>query len=121
MEITFGTAESVGAHAFGRTGYEFESRMHNQKSVGTNQFGEMCEALEVSLFGAVNVEMVGVGGVDYCYVRRELVERAVEFIGFYYAVRRCGAEHEIAVVAFENAAEKSVAARTSGMQHMGRH
>ena len=74
VEVAFIAAEGVGAHSLRRTRHEFEARVHDEEAVGADEFGEMGEAFEICFLCALNIEVVGVGGVDNRYVGRELVE-----------------------------------------------
>ena len=95
--------------------------MHQQGAVGAYQFGEMSEALEVFLLGAVDVEMVGIGGGDHGHVWCELVERAVEFIGLHHRYVGSWCEQEIGVPVAQLAAEECVDGGALLVEDVGGH
>ncbi len=55
--------------------------MDNQSATRLDQFCVMAETLQVSLFGAIDIEMIRVGRGDNTHPRVEPMERTVELIG----------------------------------------
>ncbi len=95
--------------------------MHDECAAGLYQFGEMSEALEIGLLGAVDVKMVGVGGGDDGHGRGEMMKRAVILVSLDDSVGRRGAQQEVAVIVFQHTAEKGVAANRAAVEYMGGH
>ena len=95
--------------------------MGHQGASGADEFGEMSEALQVCFFGAVDVEVVGVGGRDDGYVGLQAVEGAVVLVGLGHGPGRGGGEQQVAVVVAEYAAEEGVAAHAACVEHVGGH
>ena len=122
MVVAVGAPEGEGAHALGRTRLEFEARAHKQGAVRTDKFGEMGETFQIVFLVAVDVEMVGVGGVDNRYVGRELMERAVVLVGLDDRKRRRGRQHKVAVVlSLHDAPQKGIAARGTAVEDVCGH
>ena len=111
MEVGRGVVGRVGdgLDSFWHVWPEFQAGVENQRASGADKFGEMAECLKVSLFVAVDIEMVGVGRGDDGYGRGEVMERAVVLVGLDRAPVRTGREEEVAACVAQYAAEEGVA------------
>ena len=98
MEVTFIAAVCIHLHSILHVSlhlqvlvdYEYASRLY--------QSGVVAEAFEISLFGAVYVEVVRVGRGDHAHPRTEPMEAAVELVGLYHHVVALFAEDIVCAV-----------------------
>ena len=58
-----------------------ESAVDDERAAGLDELGVVAERLEIGLLGAVDVEVVRVGGGDDGHPRGQPVERTVELVG----------------------------------------
>ena len=81
MEITLVPAVVIDAYALLNRRLHFQIPMDNQRSTWLNERRVVTETLQISLFCAVDIQMVGVGGGDYTHPRTQPMKTAVELIG----------------------------------------
>ena len=109
------------AHFGIRSAIDLDATMFEQQATRTDEFGEMGERLAISLFGAVDVEVVGIARSDDGHIGRKRVERMVELVGLDGNQVALVAEHEVAVVRLEDATEEGVAIDMALLEQMGYH
>lgn len=93
-------------------GLEKGALLEEKMAVGANLVGKLNIGIHQLLVGAINVEVVSVGGGDDSIVGMKLQERAVVFIGFDHDIVARRAYYEVATKILANAAEESSAAET---------
>ena len=81
--------------------------MDDECASGVDERGIVLEALPIGLGGAVDVEVVGVGGGDDGNVGRQLVERAVILVGFDDHVVALVGEQQVGAIVLRDATEES--------------
>lgn len=64
MEVTLVTAVGIGLHSLPHVGFHLEIGVDDEGASRLDELGIVAEALEVGFLGAVDVEVVGVGGCD---------------------------------------------------------
>ena len=74
MEITVVARIIIGGYSFAGARLEFEPGVADKASTLLDKRGEMGETLEISLLGAIHIEMVGVGCRYHGNIWREMVE-----------------------------------------------
>ena len=82
MEITLGKCIVVTTYPSGNIFLHLQSTMDDQCSFGLDKLCIVAETLQVSLFGAIDVQVVGVGTGNHRHIWRQPVERAVKLVGF---------------------------------------
>ena len=109
MEVAFVAAVFVHFHTLLHILFHFQVAVYDECSAGLYECGVVPEAFEIGFFCAVDVEVVGVGGGDYCHPRAQPVERTVELVGFYDDVVALAGEYVVASVVLGDASEERVA------------
>ena len=120
MKLAVGSSIAVAFHVFGHLGLYFHSLVHKQGATGLDEGGVVAETLQIGLLGAVDVEMVGVGGGDDGGPRAQPVERTVILIGLYHHIVAV-AQEIVGAVVFQNASQKGVAAQVAVVHDVGAH
>ena len=121
VKIAFIARICVDLHSRSHTRTQFKAGMDYEYAVGADEPGEMREALEVGILGSVDVEMVGVSGRYHCHGRREMMERAVVFVGLYHREIGMGVKDEVGAVIAEHTAKEGVASGGRVVEHVGGH
>ena len=81
MEVTFVEGVLVNLHARFHIGFQCQSLLNNQCATLLNERGVMAKALHIGFFGAIDVEVVGVGRGDNAHPWTQPMERTVELVG----------------------------------------
>ena len=81
MEVAFVETVVIATDTLLQVLLHLKTTMDNQGTTWLDQFCIMAETLQISLFGAIDVEVVGVGRGDDAHPGVEPMERAVELIG----------------------------------------
>ena len=121
VEVALVAAVVVTADAGLRLGVQFETPVADQDAVGTDERRIVAEALQISLLGAVDVEVVGVRGRDDGGIGRQVVERAVELVGLNDDIGARVVDEVVRAVVLRDAAEEGVATHVALVQDVGRH
>ena len=121
MEIALRAVVSVHAHALLRVGLHFESAVNNERATRLDKLGVVAETLKISLLGAVNVEVVGIGCRNNRGIRAQVVERAVKLVGLYHHIGRRLAQQVVGAIVLGYAAKKGVAPHMALVQQVCRH
>ena len=109
VEITGFAGVSVGGDAGGRVGLHLQPCVQDEKPSELDEFRVVAEALEVGLFCAIDVQVVGIRGGDDCGKGRESVEGAVELIGLDDDIVAFGREDVVRTIVLGDASEEGVA------------
>ena len=121
MKVAFSAGIVVAAHTGLQTLLKTQVAMYDKRSTGLDETGVVGETLQIGRFRAVDVEVVGIGRGDDRGVRAEVMERAVELIGFnYHIVARFGKEI-VRTIVFRNPSQKGVASHVALMEEVGGH
>ena len=95
--------------------------MHDQCTVGADKAGVVCETLKVSLFRAINVQMVRVRRRNDRSIGLQMVERTIKLVGLYDDEVAVIVEQVIRRIILCDAAQKGVAAYVAFVEQMRRH
>ena len=119
-EVRLLLARGVGEEA--RTWLEArchgDALLHHQCARGVDERGEELKALPIGLGRVVDVEVVGVSRGDDCDVGGEMMEGAVELIGFDDGVVALLRDEAIGLVVIRDTAEEGVAVDVAGAQQV---
>ena len=89
VEVTFVAAVSVSLYAFTHVRLHLKVCVYDERALWLYELRVVPEALKVSFFGAINVEVVWVCGRDDGHPWAKPVERAVKLVGLYHHVIAC--------------------------------
>ena len=89
-------------------GFKLHSFFNNECAALANEGCVMAKALHVGLFGAVDVEVVGVGRGDYAHPRTKPMEGTVELVGLDNHVFAFGTQYIIGAIVFGYASKEGV-------------
>ena len=90
MEIAFVLAIGVHRHPFAHGWLKVHTAVDDQRATFADERGVVAETLTVGLFGAIDVEVVGIDGCDDSNPWTEPVERTVVLIGFQHHIVAVG-------------------------------
>ena len=120
MEITLCKSVVVTAYIGRNIFLHLQSTMDDKCSPRLNKLGIVAEALEICLFGAVDVQMVGIGTGNHRHVGRQPMERTVELVGFNHHEVGVG-EDIVGAVVLGDTTEECVAVKMAFMHDVGTH
>ena len=108
MEIAF--IESIFVHFYAgfNLGFKCQSLFDNECASLLYQGGVVLEAFHIGLFGAVDVEVVGVGRGDNAHPGVQPVERTVELVGLDNHKFALRTEDVVGAIVFGNATQKCI-------------
>ena len=81
MEVTFCQAVVITAYTILQFFLHLQSAVNDKCPTRLNECGIVAEAFQISIFGAVDIEMVGVSGSNDRHPWTQPMERTVELIG----------------------------------------
>ena len=100
MEVALVEAVFVYLNTLLALGLHLQVLVYDECSARLYQRCVVVEAFEISLFCAVDVEVVGVGGSNHRHPWTQPMERAVELIGFYHHIVALVRENVVGAVVF---------------------
>ena len=120
MEVALRQGVVVATHTSRQVFLHLQSTMDNQCTLGLDEFCIVTEALQISLLGAIDVQMVGVCRGDNRHIGRQPVEGAVELIGLDDNEIGVG-EDVVRAVVLRNASQEGVAVQMALVHDMSTH
>ena len=95
--------------------------MHDQCAIGTDKACVVRETFKISLFRAVDVQMVGVCSRNDRSIGLQMVERTIKLVCLYNDEITIIVEQVICRIVFCDTSQKSVAAYVAFVKQMRRH
>ena len=120
MEIALVEAVVIASDTVLQILLHLKAAMDNQGTARLDEFCIMTETLQVSLFSAIDVEVVRVRRGDDAHPRVEPVERTVELIGLDDDVIGVG-EDIVGAIVFGDASEEGITVEVALVHDMGAH
>ena len=121
MEVALLTTVFVDADTLLHVGFHFQPTMDNQRATRLNETGIVAEALQISLFRAIDVEVVGVGRGDDAHPRAQPVERTVELVGLYHHIVALLAQNIVGAIVLRDTTQEGIALHMTLMHDVGAH
>ena len=116
MEVTLRAVISINAHALLWIGLHLEVAMNDERTTGLNELRIMTEALQIGLFCAIDIEVVGISSSNHRSIGTQMMKRAVELISFYHHIGRIFAQQVVGTIIFRNTTQESITAHVAFVQ-----
>ena len=120
MEVAFVEAVGIDLHALLHVGLHLQTGVDDERSSGLDERGVVAEALEIGFLGAVDVQMVGVGGCDDAHPGTQPVETAVKLVSLNHDVVAL-AEDVVGAIVLGDSSEEGVAVYVALVHDVGTH
>ena len=121
MEVALVEAVFIDLHPLLHVGLHLKSFVDDEGTARLDECGVVAETFQIGLFGAVDVEMVGVGAGDDRHPGAQPVERTVEFIGLNHHVVALFGEDIVGAVVLGDTSEEGITVDAALVHDVGAH
>ena len=121
MKVARCAAVGVEGYAILQPWCHFQTRMQDKRTTRLYQRCIMVETLQISLLGAIDVEMVRVGRGDDAHPGAQPMEASVKFIGLNHHIIAVLAQDIVGIVVLRDTSEKGIAIHAALVHDMCAH